>query len=354
MILLPFIVTILYTGVNAFFIPPILHKTSFSNSIKNFTNSSMSYRLNCIAISDTDTENGSNKIVERKIHSFLKLIRAQSILPTTALCITGGLLIKPSFIELLKIREFWISTINTLLLMSSSMIINDMFDRNVDIINHPHRPLVNGEVTMLEAGIYSVIMLSISKISSFLYLPIQSQRIIDIVYGIIFLYTPIFKKIPIVKNLVCSGLVAFSVLFSGLSVIKDIRIQPKMDILFISTSFIFLGSLYNELLLDMRDIEGDKENGIYTIPVFIGNRSAWFIANRIVYSNIIINTLAVHFLYKSYMNILLPIFFTPLLYHLYEIKKYNFSKKTITQALKHTNATLFGILTFLCFMRYYN
>jgi geranylgeranylglycerol-phosphate geranylgeranyltransferase len=340
MILLPLFVTILYTSVNAFFAN---HRTF---CIQERTEPNMiQLRENNILLFDTSQRFAS--VIQTKSSHFLKLIRSQSILPTAALCFTGGWLKTHSFQELIKIREFWISMMNTILIMSSSMIINDIFDRDIDKINHPHRPLVNGDVNILEAGLYTCLMLGISKISSISYLPTNLQRILDISYGIIFLYTPIFKKIPIVKNLICSGLIAFSIFFSGLSIGKNI-IPPKMDILFVSTSFIFLGSLYNELLLDMRDIEGDRENEIYTIPVLIGNRKSWFLANGIVYINMFINTLIIQNIYKSYTNIILPLLFTPILYHLYEIKIHKFSKEAITNALKNTNGPLFGILIYLC------
>jgi 4-hydroxybenzoate polyprenyltransferase len=56
--------------------------------------------------------------------------------------------------------------------------------------------------------------------------------------------------------------------------------------------------LTNEIILDMRDIEGDKQNSIVTIPTLFGNENAWTITNLIMNYNIISNTVALSYLYN--------------------------------------------------------
>ena len=92
-----------------------------------------------------------NVDISTKIKHFKKLIRSESILPTSLLCLTGGFIINPSIIGLLQTPSFLISTINTVWIMSGSMIINDIFDIENDKIDHPDRPLIRGNIKKGEA-----------------------------------------------------------------------------------------------------------------------------------------------------------------------------------------------------------
>ena len=82
-----------------------------------------------------------------KTHHLFKLTRPNNIIPTTFLCFTGGWIMNPSIYHLLHSTPFIISTINTILIMSASMVINDIYDLNIDKINSLDRPLVNGKIT---------------------------------------------------------------------------------------------------------------------------------------------------------------------------------------------------------------
>ena len=153
--------------------------------------------------------------------------------------------------------------------MSSSMIINDIFDLNIDKINNKSRPLVNGEIKLYEAIFSVFILLGFTEFLSIKYLTYKLQKIVNIAILIISVYTPIFKKILFIKNISCASLISFSTYFTSVSLIDNYNIKSKnINIFFISFLLLFFGSLYNELLLDMSDYRGDKLNNINTIPVF--------------------------------------------------------------------------------------
>ena len=73
-----------------------------------------------------------------------------------------------------------ISTINTILIMSSSIIINDLYDINIDKINNPNRPLVSGVVSKTEAIIYTLSLLSSAEYLNIVYLSQSFQWIIHL------------------------------------------------------------------------------------------------------------------------------------------------------------------------------
>ena len=127
-----------------------------------------------------------------------------------------------------------------------------------------------------------------------------------------------------------------------------------MDLITITGKFLFLGSFFNEMLLDMRDYEGDKQNHIHTIPVVFGKKFTWYLASTILKINIFWNMFHLSILYNNY-NVSVILFFIlgPLLYDLREIKKSNYSKEMIAHSVNGTNKQLFMTLIYFCVISYY-
>ena len=294
-------------------------------------------------------QNTKNPIPKKnKIISFLKLIRIRNVLPTLFLSFSGGWIMNPSLINLLNSKIFIVSTINTLLIMSSSMIINDLFDIELDKINNPTRPLVTKEISIKEAIISFISLISLTEFLSIKYLPTNLQFIINLMIINVILYTPFYKKIIFFKNIICSSIVSFTIFFSGLSSSNYyMSTSKKFNILSIVISSIFFGSLYNELILDMRDYEGDKENNIQTVPVIIGNKNSWLLANLILYFNMFSSSFSIIYLFNYNYGLLLSFIYIPLLYDLNSIKKNNYSKETIINASMNMTKPLFFLLLYL-------
>jgi len=253
------------------------------------------------------------------------------------------------------------------------MIINDIFDINIDKINNSDRPLIKGDIKIYEAMFSVFILLGLSEYLSLKYLTRNLQISVNIAILIITIYTPILKKILFIKNISCALLISFSTYFSALSSIYNYKnIETKnIYILFISSCLIFLGSLYNELLLDMADCDGDRLNNINTIPVVYGLNFSWNLANFILKFNILLNTLNLILLFNIIDGILLLYILYPLIIDLKNIKKYNYIKNNknfflfsdayakentnnmIIKAVKESSKPLFFSLIYLCILSYY-
>jgi 4-hydroxybenzoate polyprenyltransferase len=162
--------------------------------------------------------------IPNKINHFAKLIRSESILPTSLLCFTGGFIMNPSIIDLIKNHRYIVSTINTILIMSSSMIVNDIFDIELDRLDHPNRPLVNGDIKIVDAIGYLFGLLSLTEFLNLRFLPGNLQGIFHLAIVNILLYTPIYKKIPFIKNIFCAAIISFSIFVSGLSATKELMV----------------------------------------------------------------------------------------------------------------------------------
>jgi len=238
-----------------------------------------------------------------KLNDYLSLIRYKNILPATLLNLSGGLIIHPSF-DLFLNQQFLISIINTLLIMSSSMVLNDLYDIEVDQINNPNRPLVTGKISINEAKIFVFTLLGLTQFLSIKFLNKNLNLIIHLSILNIIIYTPILKKITFVKNISCAFLISFSPIFSGLA--ANINKTNNNKILYVLSGIIFLGSLSSEILYDIRDKDGDEKNNIITIPVKYGNDISLNIIRFINIFNIFLIVTSILFYDFKYL-IVLPI-----------------------------------------------
>jgi geranylgeranylglycerol-phosphate geranylgeranyltransferase len=321
-----------------------------TNLKTNTINKNKSFYKNNIQYDDNDNKNKLN--IKEKSIEFLKLIRSHNIIPTFLLCFSGGWIIKPSFYSLIHSVPFFISSIDTILIMSASMVLNDIYDLEIDKINSPDRPLASGKIKLSEAFIFALLLVGTSEYLTLNYLSDNLKLIIQLVIINISIYTPILKRILIIKNISCAGLVSFSLFFSGLSLSNTIMSNNNnLGLLSITMSILFFGSWSNEILLDMRDIEGDKNNNINTFPVLFGNKNAWIFTNIILYYGIITNTLSIRYLYNNQIIAgLIPIILSPLLINLNKIKKDNYSKESIVSYMNYSNYPLVLLLFYLCLL----
>jgi len=295
-----------------------------------------------------------NIIIKRKTQGFIKIIRPQNIIPTLFLCFTGGWIGNPSIRSLLNSPKFIVSSINAVTVMSSSMIINDLFDLEIDKINNPKRPLVTGEITKSEAVFFNCILIALTELLSFKYLAANSILFVNLALLNVTIYTPFLKRLLFIKNISCASLVSFSIFFSGLASIslQNLSFNNKTrSLLWIAVRTIFFGSLFNELLLDMHDYEGDKKFNINTFPVVFGLEKSWVLANIIMKTNIAWNSFHIMCLYNFQIGIIFSFILYPLLFNLRRIKNSGFSKDSISNAINNSNIPLFLLLIYLCILQ---
>jgi len=288
--------------------------------------------------------------IKNKIKSFAKLARYNNILPVMLLNFTGGWLANPSFLALIASKSFFASIAITVFVTMYSMIMNDLFDINLDRINNPTRPLVSGAITKTEAVLVSLYMFGMSEVLNIRYIPYMNRIIVRLAFLVATVYTPILKRIVFIKNITCAGLISFSIFFTA-NVINA-PFPYKHNILFnIAMQFIFWGSLHSEILLDICDKEGDERNGVVTLPVRYGRDVAFGAANFILHYNVIWNLFySMSRAYGYQHGVILILFCSPLLKGLYNIKN-DYNVNEIKHVAYSTSKPMFLVLMYLCYMR---
>lgn len=158
----------------------------------------------------------------------------------------------------------------TILAVAAGNTMNDYFDRDIDRINEPDRPIPRGAVTPREALAFSLLLFAGAVV---LALTLSLLAIAIAVVNLIALiaYTEFFKGLPGVGNAVVGYLGGSTFLFGAAAVG---RITGAVVVLFALAA---LSTVAREIVKDVEDITGDRREGLNTLPIAIGENSAlWF------------------------------------------------------------------------------
>jgi len=173
--------------------------------------------------------------------------------------VVGALISKGEANEIINII---LAGISAALTAAAGNIINDIIDKNSDKINHPTRIIPSGRLNVKQAGIeYFFLVIAACVISSFI-----NQLAFLIVFltsVLLFLYSNILKRIPLLGNVTVAYLTGMAFIYGGVSVG-----HPSAAL--IAALFAFMINFLRELLKDIQDINGDKNVGIKTFPIKFG------------------------------------------------------------------------------------
>jgi geranylgeranylglycerol-phosphate geranylgeranyltransferase len=144
--------------------------------------------------------------------------------------------------------------------------VNDYFDYQIDRVNRPNRPIPSGRIKRKTALRLSVSLFGIGIILSFSLGPL-CLFLAAFNSILLFLYAITFKRTVLIGNVVVAYLTGSTFIFgSALEIFNYECIQYSM-ILFLLA---FFPSLVREIVLDIDDMEGDRQGGAETLPIKIG------------------------------------------------------------------------------------
>lgn len=153
------------------------------------------------------------------------------------------------------------------LLLASSMVLNDYFDREIDRINEPERPLPAGVIKAPEALSFSIILGAIgfwfasnSGVATILI------ALVSVV--VMVLYNARIKKTGLLGNVFVSTNVAIPFIYGGFVVAS-----PTWS-LGIFSLLAFLSSMGREIVKGIVDVTGDAAKGVKSVAATKGNMKA--------------------------------------------------------------------------------
>jgi geranylgeranylglycerol-phosphate geranylgeranyltransferase len=151
-----------------------------------------------------------------------------------------------------------------------SMVVNDIYDIEVDRVNRPERPLPSGRVSAQAASRLSLLVLLAGIACSLLTLNAAAVGIALIYAFLSWLYNIRAKKTGFAGNLIVASSLAIPFIYGG--VVSGGSITGSLLLLMALTSF-FAG-VGREVVKAMADVEGDARRGVNSVARSRGLRSA--------------------------------------------------------------------------------
>lgn len=148
--------------------------------------------------------------------------------------------------------------------------VNDYFDREIDAINDPERPIPRGAVQPSHALVISLVFFG-GAIGLAITLPPLALAIAVINLIALLAYTELFKGRPGAGNALVAYLVGSTFLFGGAAVGG---VNPTVTLFLLAA----LSTLSREIIKDVEDVTGDRAEGLNTLPVVVGRTRATRIA----------------------------------------------------------------------------
>jgi len=164
------------------------------------------------------------------------------------------------------------AVVATVLATGAGNAINDYFDRDVDRINNPERPIPRGAVAPRTAFAYSAVLFLTALALVVARLPVLAIAIAAFNLVALVAYTELFKGLPGVGNAVVAYLGGSTFLFGGAAVGGSLS---TVAVLFALAA---LSTLAREIIKDVEDVAGDREEGLNTLPIAIGEWRALVVA----------------------------------------------------------------------------
>ncbi|RLF20329.1 MAG: hypothetical protein DRZ82_02665 [Thermoprotei archaeon] len=201
------------------------------------------------------------------MNPWIRLIRPINCIMMGIATFVGAIIALGGVPPLVYTEKLIYAFITAFTLTAASMILNDYFDREIDKINDPTRPIPSGAIKPNEAIAYAIVLILIGLVSAFL-TNLRSFIVALVACIVSVVYNAYGKRFGLIGNLMVSFCVAVPFLYGGLAV-DTVRIT-----LIIFMSMAFLANTGREVMKGIVDIEGDKRHGILTVAVRYGARSA--------------------------------------------------------------------------------
>lgn len=199
-----------------------------------------------------------------KLKSYVELIRPISAILGLFGTFVGGIL---GGFDNVSIKLFY-AMIVVVLVTAGSMAFNDYFDRDVDKLAHPRRPIPSGRLSPKEALYFSYATFTLAVVIS-LFITLFNLALVLLSIALLFLYEHYFKDIGFAGNITVAFISSMALIFGGGAVGE----ADKAVILAVMTFLLMLG---REILKDVQDIEGDKQFRT-TLPMKIGRQKALYL-----------------------------------------------------------------------------
>jgi len=154
------------------------------------------------------------------------------------------------------------------MLTGASMAINDYYDREIDAINEPNRPVPSGLVQPSEAVAFASVLTAVGFVTAYL-TNLFCLLLAAFSWLVFFAYTTVGKRSGLPGNFLVSLCVSIPFVYGSLAVAGTI-----MANVLVFASMVFLADTGREVTKGIVDVEGDRTKNVRTLAVRNGAKTA--------------------------------------------------------------------------------
>jgi len=207
-----------------------------------------------------------------RVTGFVRLIRPVNCLMMGFAVIVGAWLVKAGSLSEADVPNLVLGYITAFTLTGASMAVNDYYDREIDAINDPKRPIPSGAVKPQESLIVAAVLIVLGLVTAaFTNLSCLGVAIFSL--AIHSAYAMGGKRTGLPGNFLVSADVAIPFIY-GSFVIGQV---PRLNTGFIA-QLAFSSNTGREVAKGIVDVKGDKSKKMRTVAVVYGEKAAAYVA----------------------------------------------------------------------------
>ncbi|MEM3759731.1 MAG: geranylgeranylglycerol-phosphate geranylgeranyltransferase [Candidatus Bathyarchaeia archaeon] len=203
----------------------------------------------------------------KKIGGYLRLMRPINCLMMGFAVIVGAALANPNVLGV-GWQNLTYEFVTGFALTAASMAINDYYDREIDAVNEPKRPIPSGLIQPKNALIFASALTVIGFAAAFL-TNIFCFLIAIIAWIIFVTYTTVGKRSGLPGNFLVSTCVAIPFIFGSVATVSTVAPNVLIFVL-----MVFLSNTGREITKGIVDVQGDRTQNVKTLAVLYGEKKA--------------------------------------------------------------------------------
>ena len=202
-----------------------------------------------------------------KLGGYLRLIRPVNCGMIGIAVIVGAVLANPNIANR-PWQSLVYGFVTSFTLTAASMAINDYYDRQIDAVNEPNRPIPSGLIKPRDALIFAAVLSMLGFAAA--YLTNALCLVTAIIAWMVFAtYTTVGKRSGLPGNFLVSTCVAIPFVYGSIAIVADVRLNVLLF-----ASMAFLSNTGREITKGIVDVKGDMTANVKTMAVRYGEKKA--------------------------------------------------------------------------------
>lgn len=203
----------------------------------------------------------------KKAKAAIRLLRPANCIMMGFAVFVGAVLASPSFTV-----GNWLNIlygfVTGFMLTGAAMAINDYYDRAIDAINEPQRPIPSGIIKPSEAMVLATLTSAVGFVFAF-FTSLFCLAVAAISWILVISYLTVGKRSGLPGNFLVSACVAAPFIYGSITVAG--QVQPNV---WLFAAMAFLSNTGREITKGIVDVKGDQAEGIKTLAVRYGEKAA--------------------------------------------------------------------------------